>query len=179
MTYAFLTLSLLFLLPGALVYALRPDLRGPIHIVSLCSLPFALTEFLFYPTYWEPEFLFDLIHVLGFGIEDVLFVVGLAALATSAYPFFSGRRYTDYEPASLRKRAHRIASLLGVTFMLVTVTALLDVPMIYGSCAIQIMLGAYVLSQRPDLAQPAVVGAALTMGVYTALCLIFAWLIPG
>ena len=76
LTYAVLTLSLLFLLPGALVYALRPDLRGPIHIVSLCSLPFALTEFLFYPTYWEPEFLFDLIHVLGFGIEDVLRILG-------------------------------------------------------------------------------------------------------
>ena len=68
--YPFLVLSLLFLIPGVLFYALRPDIRRLLRLTLLASLPFATTEFLFYPTYWEPRTLFDLVPRIGFGIED-------------------------------------------------------------------------------------------------------------
>ena len=91
MEYNFLILTLIFWIPGILIYALRFDLRRIIHLMAAFSLPFALTEWLFYPEYWEPTFIFDLIHVFGFGIEDILFVTGLAAFTSTVYAFFSGK----------------------------------------------------------------------------------------
>jgi hypothetical protein len=77
--YDFLVLSLLCWIPGFGAGFMRPDLRRAIVLSALCSLPFAFTEFLFYPEYWTPTFLFDLGDRLGFGIEDFLFVSAIAA----------------------------------------------------------------------------------------------------
>ena len=93
--YDFLILSLLFLVPGAVIYALRQDLRPVIRVMMLCSIPFAFTEFLFYPDYWEPVFLFDLAARIGFGIEDVVFVCGLGAFTSTGFLFFSGFRLAE------------------------------------------------------------------------------------
>ena len=81
-SYSFLTLSLILAIPGALVFAARRDLRPMIGWMALASVPFAWTELLFYPDYWKPRFLFNLIDIIGFGLEDVLFVVGLAAFSS-------------------------------------------------------------------------------------------------
>jgi hypothetical protein len=93
MKYHFLILCSLLLVPGAVIFAARHDLRRPILTMGACSLPFAFTEFLFYPTYWEPEFLFNLANKIGFGVEDFLFVFGLAAFSSTAYAFCFKRRF--------------------------------------------------------------------------------------
>jgi len=85
--YNFLILSLLFWIPGVGAYFARPDLRRAMKRSVLCSLPFAFSEFLFYPEYWTPTFLFDLGVRLGFGIEDFLFVSALAASAVRSMGF--------------------------------------------------------------------------------------------
>ncbi|WP_437953358.1 lycopene cyclase domain-containing protein [Sorangium sp. So ce296] len=85
MTHEFLLLSLLFLLPGIAIWVARPDLRSLMKRAAVASLPFAATERLFYPTYWTPKFLFDLADRVGFGVEDVLFIVGLSAFSSTAY----------------------------------------------------------------------------------------------
>ncbi|MEC9441210.1 MAG: hypothetical protein VYE40_08925, partial [Myxococcota bacterium] len=98
--YSFLTLSLILALPGAMVFVLRRDLRVMIGWMALASVPFAWTELLFYPTYWKPKFLFDLIDVIGFGIEDVLFVVGLAAFSSTSWAFASGQTLREHGEGS-------------------------------------------------------------------------------
>ncbi|WP_437938051.1 lycopene cyclase domain-containing protein [Sorangium sp. So ce341] len=85
MTHEFLLLSLLFLLPGIAIWVARPDLRSLMKRAAVASLPFAATERLFYPTYWTPKFLFDLADRVGFGVEDLLFIVGLSAFSSTAY----------------------------------------------------------------------------------------------
>ncbi|AUX28036.1 MULTISPECIES: lycopene cyclase domain-containing protein [Sorangium] len=85
MTYEFLLLSVLFLLPGIAIWVARPDLRSLMKRAAVASLPFAATERLFYPTYWTPKFLFDLADRFGFGVEDLLFIVGLSAFSSTAY----------------------------------------------------------------------------------------------
>ena len=84
--YDFLLLALLFCLPPLLIAAARADLRPLKRRAALLALPFALTERFFYPEYWSPTFLFDLIDQLGFGIEDLLFVAAFGAFAATAYP---------------------------------------------------------------------------------------------
>lgn len=178
LTYPFLVLSLLFALPGALIFALRPDLRPMMGLMALSSLPFALTESLFYPTYWEPRFLWDLVHTLGFGLEDLLFVVGLSALTSSCYAFASRKKFVSLpraRPGPLWREALRI---LALTFAMVAALALLGVPMIYGSCLIMVVMAAGMLWRRRDLIWPSLSGALLTTLVYTGLCLVLQALIP-
>jgi hypothetical protein len=96
--YSFLILSLLFMAPGLVILLLRRDLRPMLWTMAVLSLPFALTEFLFYPDYWDPKVLFDLVERIGFGIEDVLFVVGLGWLTAGIYPAVTGRTLVGGAP---------------------------------------------------------------------------------
>lgn len=179
MTYNFLVLAVLFLIPGALIFALRPDLRRAIGVMSLCALPFALTETLFYPDYWEPKFVGDLIHVLGFGVEDVLFVVGLAAFTSTAWACVTRQRFAPLgDDDGARGLARRAVWLLIATFALVGVVALAGIPMIYGSFGIMVGVSLALVAKRPDLAPAALGGGVVSTAVYTALCVVFGALIP-
>ncbi len=183
LAYPFLVLSLLFLLPGALIFVLRPDLRGLIARMSLCAIPFAFTEFLFYPSYWKPKHLFNLIEVLGFGVEDIIFVVGLASFTSTCYAAFTGKTYRPLDVSTSisggRTFATRSIKVLLVTFVLVALVALAQIPMIYGACLIMLVLSAWIIWRRRDLLVPGLVGAMLSTLVYTCLCLVLGWLIPN
>jgi hypothetical protein len=177
--YDFLILSLLFLLPGSIIYALRKDLRPVIRVMMICSIPFAFTEFLFYPDYWEPVFLFDLASRIGFGIEDLIFVCGLGAFTSTGFLFFSGLRLENREEKNTPgKASRRLALLFSVTFLLVFIAAALGVPMIYGSFFIMIGVSSVVFLIRRDLFLPSLAGAGIAVIVYTALSLAFALLFP-
>ncbi len=181
MTYNFLVLSLLFLIPGALIFLLRPDLRSLLGVTALLSLPFATTEFLFYPTYWEPQTLFNLVPRIGFGIEDVLFVTGLGMLTSGIYPTASGRRFLwpgGPRVMLTRRTFLRLGALFGGAAAAVAVAALADIAMIYAAPVIMIAAAFFIALRRRDLAVPVLAGGTLTLAVYAVLSLIFALLIP-
>ena len=177
--YDFLILSLLSLLPGAIIYALREDLRPVIRVTMICSIPFGFTEFLFYPDYWEPVFLFDLASKIGFGIEDLIFVCGLGAFTSTGFLFFSGFRLCRRDELNTAgKISRRLAFLFSLTFLLVFIAALIGIPMIYGSCLIMIGVSSIIFLIRRDLFFPSLAGAGITVIVYTSLALIFGLLFP-
>ena len=178
--YSFLTLSLILALPGAMVFVLRRDLRVMIGWMALASVPFAWTELLFYPTYWKPKFLFDLIDVIGFGIEDVLFVVGLAAFSSTSWAFASGQTLREHGEGSRSalERTSAALSMLSLCFAMVGGFWLLGVEMIYAAPSIMLLLGGVILARRPDLWRAALGGACITTSVYTGACLLLAALIP-
>lgn len=179
MTYNFAILALLFLLPGVLIYLLRADLRPVIHVMALCSIPFGFTEFLFYPSYWEPEFLFDLAYIIGFGIEDIVWVIGLSAFTSTAYAAFTGRGYQTIVALTVRDLVRRCAGILAVVFGLVALIAAIGIPMIYGSVAIMLGVTAFMCARRRDLIRPTLLGGLLATGVYTGLCFLFMAIFPG
>lgn len=178
MTYSFLILSLLFLIPGLVIFFSRPDLRPVIGLMALCSIPFAFTEFLFYPSYWEPRFLFDLADRIGFGLEDLLFVIGLGAFTSTAYAFFTGSRYERLGEPSRRRLWLRAVALFGVVFTLVSGIALAGIAMIYGSVIVMLGVSVFLCARRRDLTVPTLWGGALTAVVYSGLCFVFMLLIP-
>lgn len=178
MRYDFLILALLFLLPGCVVFILRRDLRGVIAVMALFALPFAGTEFLFYPAYWEPVFLFDLARTIGFGIEDVIFVIGLAAFTATGYAFVFRKRYTP-RPKGRAGWSFRAGVFLLATFALVAIAWAFSIPMIYGSVIIMYLAVAVIVILRRDLILPALLGAVVTAATYFILCLIFAVLFPA
>ena len=177
--YDFLILSLLSLLPGAIIYALREDLRPVIRVTMICSIPFGFTEFLFYPDYWEPKFLFDLASKIGFGIEDLIFICGQGAFSSTAFAFFSGSRLCHRDKQTTPGMViSRVGIVFSATFLLVFIVAMIGIHMIYGSFLIMVGMSFIIFLIRRDLFFPSLAGAVIAMIVYTALCLIFALLFP-
>ncbi|WP_437307012.1 lycopene cyclase domain-containing protein [Sorangium sp. So ce388] len=199
MKHEFLLLSLLFLVPGVVIWHVRPDLRALMKRMALASTPFAATERLFYPEYWTPKFLFDLADRIGFGVEDVLFLAGLSAFASTAYAVVFRRAPVSCSPPAARPwlRAARPWSRLdrpwlraarpwlraaaAIAGALAAARALLaaGVPVLYAAVAAMMAVAAALLAARGDLLVPTVLGALLSAAIYLGLCLVFAALVPG
>jgi hypothetical protein len=179
MAYPFLVLSLLLLVPGAVVFSLRSDLRHAMGIMALCALPFAFTESLFFPTYWEPRFLFDLVRHIGFGIEDLLFVTGLAGFTTTAYPFVFHRAYAPLPGGSTRASLGRVALLVGAALLLTALAESIEIPTIYTSIMVMSGILLLMISWRRDLLLPGLLGGLLSLGVYGVSCLLLERIIPN
>jgi hypothetical protein len=177
MSHDYLVLALLFLLPGAVFWFLRPDLRGLMRRTALAALPFATTEWLFYPEYWAPKFLFNLADRIGFGIEDVLLIVGLAAFSSSAYAVAFRRTVVSLESVGKpwRRAVGAVALVLAVAALLLAV----GVSILYASVGAMLTVTLLMLVARPDLRGPAPLGALVTTAIYFGLCLLFEALVPG
>lgn len=149
--------------------------------MGLIGLPFALTETFFYPDYWEPRSLFSLIERIGFGLEDLLFVFGLAGLTSTIYPFMFGKSLASL--GSQRQSPSQILSIIvlffGVIAGLVLLTFWIAIPMIYGAILIMIVLGILILWYRKDLIIPSLWGGIATTLAYTTICMILLWLYPN
>jgi hypothetical protein len=176
-TYEFLVLSLLFLAPGVVIGLMRPDLRPLMRTTALASLPFATTEWLFYPVYWAPKFLFDLADRIGFGLEDILFNVGLGAFCSTAYAFAFRRTPVPCGAPvrPVRRAAGAIALVLAVTGLLLA----LGVPILYAAVAAMVSVTSGLLVMRPDLRAPSLLGAMVSAAIYLSLCLVFAAIVPS
>lgn len=177
--YNFLTLSLLFTLPGMVIWLLRPDLRRIIKTVIIFALPFACTEALFYPSYWEPNFLFDLGQRIGFGIEDFVFVTALAAFASTIYAFVCNHGYTPTGksgPFACGLRALGLFVFAGLFFL---GTSIAEVAVIYTACLVMIACTCVILPLRRDLIVASLVGALLSTTLYFVLCLAAGKIMPG
>ncbi len=178
-TWNFLTLALLFSLPGALIYLLRSDLRTVIARVVPFALPFAFTEFLFYPAYWEPVFLFGLGSRIGFGIEDFLFVAGLAAFSSTVYAACRNRTYAPCSIVTARACADRALLLFALAGALLACMLAAGIAVIYAACLAMLAAGLTASAWRRDLAAAACIGAVLAAAVYFAVCLLAGLIMPG
>ncbi|QSQ23567.1 hypothetical protein JY651_00860 [Pyxidicoccus parkwayensis] len=177
MRYEFLVLSVLFLVPGGCIWLVRPDLRALMKRAVAMSLPFAATEWLFYPEYWTPRFLFNLADHLGFGIEDVLFVAGLGAFSSTAYAVAFRRTPVPHETRvrPWLRAAGAFVLALSVTFALLAA----GLTILYAAVMSMVSVSAILLLMRGDLAVPSLLGALVSAGIYLALCLVFGALVPG
>lgn len=177
--YNFLILTLILAIPGGIIYIFKRELRLPIHRMSIISIPFAFTESFFYPEYWEPRFLGDAIFILGFGLEDIFFVMGLSWIATTSYPAIFNKIY------QIKKNLIQVSLIfqLLIFFLVVGLCIFLlqysSIPMIYGSFAIMILVGLLMGFMRKDLIIPGAIGGFLCMSVYSLICIILIAIYPA
>ena len=174
MPYDFFVLSLLIWIPGLVILCIRPDLRR--LAITLCgfSLPFAFTETLFYPHYWEPSFIANLGERLGFGLEDFLFVTGLAAYTSTAYAVIHKKKL-DHRPTNWR-----LASGLGlVAAGMLGILVALNVPILYTTFLVTGGLTVAMVIRRNDLLAPALLGGLWSTVIYLGVCLAFGEIFPG
>jgi len=175
-TYDFLTLALLFAVPAAIGWWLRPDLRARMRAGALLSLPFALTERFFYPEYWSPTFLFDLIGTLGFGIEDLVFVAAFGAFAVTGPSLATGERIEPWTaPLPWTRAGAAVATLMAIAVALHG----LGLSMFAATIVTEVGATALVLSRRRDLWRAALTGGMFITGVYGAIGVLYEALLPG
>ncbi len=165
-------------MPGVTIYILRPDLRIVIRRLLLCSIPFAFTEFLFYPDYWEPKFLFDLASRIGFGIEDFIFVMALAAFTGTCYAVVFRKTLRPEKSVSRGRIACRLGILGLITLALTIFQAGLSIPMIYGALITMLVVAFGITRIRRDLLKPSLFGGFFSAGIYLVLCWIMLLFIP-
>jgi len=146
--------------------------------MAICALPFAFTERFFYPSYWEPVFLFNLIDIIGFGIEDIIFVVGLSAFTSTVYAFCTGLTYCANEALNLKRSLVKILLTLLSSFVMAGYLLHLNVPMIYGSFVIMVFITTIIILLRRDLLIPGLTGCFLSGIIYSGLCLCLAVIFP-
>lgn len=171
-------LCLLLLVPGAVIFLWRRDLRKMMVIVSGCAVPFAFTEFLFYPTYWEPQFLFDLPQKIGFGIEDFLFVIGLGAFTSAVYPALFLKKLSPVRLHFQSNIFKLLVSVLGA-FLLTSLFLFTEIPMIWACVPIMFAIAAAMVFLRRDLVVPALWGGLLSSLFYFAICLLLGVIVPN
>ena len=175
-THDFLTLALLFAVPAAVGWWLRPDLRTRMRAGALLSLPFALTERFFHPDYWSPTFLFDLIEQLGFGIEDLIFVAAFGAFAVTGPCLLTGERIESHGPAM-----DWIAALSVVVALIASAVTMhaLGLSMYAATIVTESAAVVLVLSRRRDLWRAALIGGWFIAAIYGGVCYLYAALLPG
>lgn len=174
MKYDFLVLSILTWVPAVVLLIMRPDLKKISWPLCGFSIPFAFTEVLFYPHYWEPYFVGDMGNKIGFGMEDFIFVTGLAAFTSIVYPVLH-RKTVDSSRIGWARTAKLglfgLCALGGLLFA--------QVPILYATYLVTGLLTFRMVYLRQDLLGPAGLGGVWSTAVYFGICLIFGQIYPG
>ncbi|MFO0724115.1 MAG: lycopene cyclase domain-containing protein [Myxococcota bacterium] len=176
--YEFLVLALLFAVPPVIIAIAQPALRRRLAEGAAAALPFALSERWFYPSYWSPRFLFDLVSVIGFGLEDLIFVASLGAFATTAYPALFSRRIQAWPELGRAGRLRLPALILGC-LAAAAALRLLGLPMIFAAIGAELVVTLGLILVRRDLLTASLFGGIAVATVYALTCVVFAALIPG
>jgi hypothetical protein len=176
--YDFLILSLLFMIPGFVIYIMRRDLRKVIITMTLIAIPFAFTETFFYPVYWNPKFIFDLGDKIGFGIEDFMFVMGLAAFTSTCYAFIFKKKYIRVVNYSLNIFLYRCFMIVFIILLFLFLSHLIKIHIIYTSVGLMILIPCFITIKRHDLLLPAILGGLLSVLAYFFLCKIYQFIYP-
>jgi hypothetical protein len=187
LSYNFLILSIILLIPVCIIFLKRSDLRIVMIRMGLIGLPFAFTENFFYPEYWEPKSVGNLIERWGFGLEDFLFVSGLACLTATIYPAIFKKKLEPMKRSAVAfsssESPARILSAIGLFFSIVFILVLIfvfsNIPMIYGSFVIMIGMGIVMVWFRTDLLFPGLLGGISTTVAYTLICFFLLTIYPG
>jgi hypothetical protein len=143
-------------------------------------MPFALTEPLFVPRYWNPPSLFGLAQRTGFDVESLIFCFGIGGVCAVLYNIVTARDLRSMgmgERHARRHRYHRVALLVPVAAF----PALSPLPWnpIYPAIVVLGLGGAATVACRPDLARTTLLGGLLFLGYYALFMFLLVWLEPG
>ncbi len=167
MQYAWFIWTLIFLFLWLIVYIFKKPFRKEMIQVSLCTMPFGLTEPLFIPGYWNPPTLFNLAQKTGFDIESIIFAFAIGGIGSVLYktvfkiqsePFHSRRNHQKH-------RLH-FYSLFTPVAVFLLLAFLSNLNHIY--CGIIALFAGAVsaLLCRPDLTKKIWVGGILFLLLY-------------
>ncbi len=178
--YPFLVLCILMFIPVIASGVLRQDLVIHMARMALISLPFAFTEFMFYPDYWNPPFLFDAAAKFGFGLEDFLFVATLGALSIGLFPAIARKQLQRFKSQATSRAVWKIAMLTGFALLAVAAGWIAGFPAIYTGVVIMMVVPSVVLlTSRSDLWRYACINGGTSLIAYVGACMALELILPG
>jgi dolichol kinase len=141
MQYTWLIWTLIFLLLWLIIFIFKKPFRKEMLKMSLWTMPFGLTEPLFYPEYWHPPTLFKLAEHTGFDIESLIFSFAIGGVASLLYKIVYKMENKFIQPTERNLQKHKLHfySLLtpGIVFLLLALLTNLNhiyCGIVYGRC---------------------------------------------
>jgi len=90
--YGYFIGGIILFIVWLILFFIRKDLQKEIIFASILGLPFAFTEFLFVPEYWNPPSLFNLISNIGFGIESLMFAFFVSGICSITFEILTSKK---------------------------------------------------------------------------------------
>jgi hypothetical protein len=179
--YEWLAFSLMFLGVWLAIFAARPVLRKEMFWVSLFTMPFALTEPLFVPEYWNPPSLFNLAATTRFDIESFIFCFAIGGVASVLYESLVRVRHEKMDSREINrvKRAEHYAAFAVIPIAFAALEFATGLNSIYSASAAMLLGSACVAAFRPDLLRMMVVGGLVFLALYFIFFLLFTLAYPG
>ncbi|MFH1522232.1 MAG: lycopene cyclase domain-containing protein [Patescibacteria group bacterium] len=172
--YAYLIGSLILGVAWLPIFLIRKDLRKEMLWMGLLSIPFAFSEFLFVPEYWNPPVLFDLINKIGFGIEDVLFCFFVSSIASVIYEFLTRKKLKKI----IWNRKLHVTPYLITIFIFVGLEFIFPAKTIYNAMLALLAAATIIGVRRKDLIPQIIFGGAFFALLYFLLFLVFNTFFP-
>ncbi len=166
MVYAYLSWSLLLLLIWAVLFIERKDLRKKMVFSSLLGLPFALTEFLFVPEYWNPVTLFNFSSRFGIDIESFIWIFSVVGIASVLYEvvFDVHMKKGNHIKKSFAFSAY--SGLVALVVLEIIIKEMGHKSSMHFLLGLMSVVGAVILAYRPDLFREAFIGGVLVLFLY-------------
>lgn len=176
----FLVLCALMVIPVFVAGVLRRDLVSHMARMALVSLPFAFTEFMFYPDYWDPPFLLDAAAKVGFGLEDFLFVAALGAMSIGLYPALARVQLQGFKSQATPRSVLRMSMLTGAALLAAVTGWVAGFPALYTGLVIMVTIpSVLLLASRPDLWRHAWKSGGTSLIAYVGVCMALELILPG
>lgn len=163
------------------IFIAKPLIRKEMFWVSLCTMPFGLTEPMFVPRYWNPPSLFNLAGRTGFDIESLIFSFVVGGVGSVLYLSFVRVRQEKMSKIEMRSKRHRF-HLLALTSPIIAFLPLkifTNLNPIYSASIAMFVGGVAAILCRPDLKKKIGIGAILFLALYFISFLLFNILYPG
>ena len=175
-----LTFSLMFMAAWAVIFISRPRVRREMLVVSLLTMPFALSEPVFVPRYWSPPSLFNLAATTGFDIESFIFCFAIGGIGSVLYEALTGmvHKQGKANPSPVANALHA-AAILSPLITFNALELLAGMNPIYSASISMLLAAVLSLIFRPDLVKETFAGGAVFTGMYFIFFLLFTALYPG
>ncbi len=147
-------------------------------IVPVVIVAFFLKPFVY--GYWHPTVLFNLNAILGFSLEDILFVFTLSGITSVLYEVFTKRSERLIEQLSARQIIIRTFGVFIFLFLTFTFLSFIGFwKHLYSSLIPNIILITYIAIRRKDLMKVMALSGLFGGLMYFALFALFLLIFPS
>jgi len=162
------------------IYLVKPSLRKEMVVVSLSTMPAALTEPIFIPAYWNPPSLFNLASIIRLDIEAFIFTFatgGIASVLYEAILSIKHERLSEIEVHHERRWLH-FGSLISMFIIFPLLVLFTSLNPIYA-LAISLFIAAVASNLcRPDLTKHTWTGGILFAILYFVFFSVLTFIFP-
>ncbi|GAA0880338.1 hypothetical protein GCM10009119_33080 [Algoriphagus jejuensis] len=157
--YAYLILSLLYLLAWLVVYLKNPWKKGMVRVCAVGGIMGVLAEVWYFQDYWRPP---TLLGVGIVGIED--YIIGFALFGVGGYIHSSfTRQEIDFDRQTPAKNRDLFYLWLIGCASLTVFSFILKIHSGYVTFLTFVLLSVYIWIQRPDLIYPSIISGLATL----------------